>query len=352
MSKLDREQEVITLAAGLNVDWRRNAVESIIALCHQKISKWLRDTPRIQTVASLEQRVCEQVKLVFEEIQSDDDLEKIIRKYIQSGEPIFKSLKNDLDSETFATLIERRKVTAASRDRYVAVIDCRGDKKARRFFTRWHEIAHLLTLQGQLELPLHRSTTNKTPTERLMDVIAGEVGFYAPLFDPILHQEVACESGGTLTFAAVERVRQRFSTDASFEATLNACVQRLSAPVLLVEIGLGYKKEEAARMLSKQLSLLNQPSPVPKLRALKAISSRFTGESPLRIHRNMQVPSASFLYKIFFDESFSRTGSSSGTENLSIWRHSDGTAMSFIDVQIEAKRISGRLIALITRLGS
>src|ERR1051325_647483 len=208
MRKLDSEQEVLKIAAGLKVDWQQNAVQNIIALCHEKISKWLKGAPKIRSIRELEVLVCQKVKLVFEEVRSDEDLTEIVRKYLGLGEPIFATLKSDLDEKTFATLIERRKIDGNSNDRYVAVIDCRGNKAARRFFTRWHEIAHLLTLQGQLELPLHRSTTDQNPTERLMDTIAGEIGFYDPFFPPILREEVAKERG--LTFAAVERIRERF----------------------------------------------------------------------------------------------------------------------------------------------
>jgi len=51
---------------------------------------------------------------------------RIIQKYIKLGEPVFKILITDLGQNTFATLVERRKVDASSKDRYVAVVDCRG----------------------------------------------------------------------------------------------------------------------------------------------------------------------------------------------------------------------------------
>ena len=60
----------------------------------------------------------------------------------------------------------------------MAVIDCRGGKLARRFFTRWHEIAHRLTTHADRgdEEPAYRSEHD--PIERMMDEIAGHVGFY------------------------------------------------------------------------------------------------------------------------------------------------------------------------------
>ena len=52
---------------------------------------------------------------------------------------------DDSENPTYGALVRRKNTTPDDLDRWVAVIDCRGDKLARRFFTRWHEIAHRLT---------------------------------------------------------------------------------------------------------------------------------------------------------------------------------------------------------------
>jgi len=91
-------------------------------------------------------------------------------------------------------------------------------------------------------LPLHRSTTEKNPTERLMDVIAGEIGFYGPFFLPILHEEISNDRG--LKFGTVENIRERFCSEASYQSTLNACVSRMNSPVLLITVGLALKKRK------------------------------------------------------------------------------------------------------------
>lgn len=347
MKKLDREQEIITLAAGLSVDWQQNAVENIIALCHEKISKWLKGHSKILSISELEKLVCEKVKLVFEEVWTDDDLKKVIRKYVQLGEPIFATLTHDLDNETFATLIERRKIDAASQDRYVAVVDCRGVKSTKKFFTRWHEIAHLLTLQGQLELPLHRSTSNKTPTERLMDVIAGEIGFYEPIFNPLLAEEASKDAG--LTFETVERIRLRFCPEASFHSTLNACAKRWKSPALVMTVGLGYKKEEERQIKSRQQELLPVPVPKAKLRVLSVAPNEFAVAGRLRIHRNMQVPSSSLLHQLFFEESKFPNNETNGRENLRTWRHSDGIPLANVEVLMQARRMQNSLVVLVRR---
>ena len=347
MSKLDSEQDIIKLAAGLQVDWQKNAVQNIMALCHEKITKWLKSAPKVRSIKQLEDLVCEKLKLVFEEVTNDEELAAIIRKYVHLGEGIFATLKDDLNDQTFAALIERRKIDGKSRDRYVAVIDCRGGKAARRFFTRWHEIAHLLTLQGQLELPLHRSTTQKNPTERLMDVIAGEIGFYEPFFRPILHQEIANDRG--LNFGTVEKIRKRFCPEASYQSTLNACVSRMNSPALLITVGLGLKKEEERQLQSSQSEMFPTPPPKSKLRVLTVAQSNAARGTRLQIHRNMQIPEKSLLSRLFFDPDEFSGDEVVGTENLNTWRHSsDGTSLAYIEVTIRARRIKDKIVALVT----
>lgn len=345
MKKLDREQEVIKLAAGLQVDWQQNAVKNIIALCHGKISKWTKS--KVKTIDELERLVCENVKLVFEEVWTDDDLKAVIKKYVQMGERIFATLTTDLDEGTFATLIERRQINGNSKDRYVAVIDCRGAKSYRRFFTKWHEIAHLLTIQGQLELPLHRSTSEKSPTERLMDVIAGEVGFYGPLFNPILRDEVAKDR--ELNLRTVERVRTRYSEAASFEATLRACVSRIGLPMLIAEMGLGYKSDEQRQLNSRQQTLFATPTPQAKLRVLSVSPNDLARGTALQMHRNMEVPRSSILHK-FFSSSDPLNDEIEGMENLNIWRHSNGEAIGNIFVKIHARKTPNSMTVLVARV--
>jgi hypothetical protein len=343
MSKLDKEQEIIKLAAGLKVDWQQNAVKNIVDLCHSKICKFLKNSTGVQTAAQLERLVCENVKLVFEEVWTDEDLVQVIKKYLKLGETIFATLKADLDDSTFATLIERRKIDGRAKDRYVAVIDCRGTKGARRFFTRWHEIAHILTLHGQLELPLHRSRTVKNPTEKLMDTIAGEIGFYDPFFRPILVEETAYKK---LDFRTVERIRDRFAPEASYESTLNACVKKSMTPTLLLQIGLGLKKAESEQLESKQNQLFPSETPQPKLRVLKLIGSDSARGTSLQVHRNMEVPKGSIISRLFNGDF--ETDETTGIEPLGMWRHSDGSSMSYIDVAVNARRHHGIVTALIS----
>jgi hypothetical protein len=156
------------------------------------------------------------------------------------------------------------------------------DKKFRRFFTKWHEIAHMLTLNDQLELPFHRSTIVKDAKERLMDAIAGEIGFYEPIFLPELKKQIT--KTGTLTFNAIEKVRSAVCPEASFQSTFFACIPHASIPVLAVEVGLGYKKHEQEQLEVGQQQLFRECTPIPRLRILNVIPNKEAKEASLLIH--------------------------------------------------------------------
>ena len=86
---------------------------------------------------------------------------------------------------------------------FVSVIDSRGSKAFRAYFTKWHELAHLLTLTDQLRLSFRRTHVARnfnSPEEALMEVIAGHFGFYGPIVKPHI--------SGTISFDAIEALRQ------------------------------------------------------------------------------------------------------------------------------------------------
>ena len=259
MSRLDREPDVVALARELGL--RGNPIEAVIRFCEERIGCWAADSGGVESVTTLEQVVADRLQLTFEDVCSDDDLTRITAKYVGQGEYVFATLRNELDAATFGLTIKRKHRRAESGGRYVAVIDCRGEKGARRFFTRWHEIAHLLVLEKELDAPVRRSTHD--PIERLMDEIAGRVGFYEPLFGPIFAREY---KRAPLQFKTVEAIRIAYCDRASFQATLFACHRRVTTPLVYVEAEVKYKADEERRLRSRQRSFLQDDPPVAKLR--------------------------------------------------------------------------------------
>ena len=175
-----------------------------------------------------------------------------------------------------------------------------------------------------------------------MDVVAGEIGFYPPLFEPLVRREIK-ESKG-LTFLTVEEVRQQFCPNASFHSTLIACARLHRQPTICLEAGMCLKNEEQQRVNSKQVELFAQKAPEAKLRILSAVPNEAARAHGLVIHYHMAVPESSVVSRAF--HSFVGTDIR-GAENLIIWRHSDGVALRSSAVTIEARRVGDTVIGLL-----
>jgi hypothetical protein len=337
MSRLDQEHDVVALARELGL--RGNPVEAIVRFCEEKIGSWAEDFGKLESVAALEQLVVDRLQLVFEEVYSDEDLERIIAKYVAQAEYVFATLRDELGPATFGLTIKRKYCGPDSRDKYVALIDCRDEKATRRFFTRWHEIAHLLVLEKELTAPVCRSSHD--PIERLMDEIAGRIGFYEPIFGPVFSRE---HRKPLLEFRTVEAIRNSYCDMASFQSTLFACHRRMSTPVVYVEAEVKYKADEERRLRSKQRKLFQDDPPVAKLRVGLAVPNPVAIERDFRIVPNMRVPEASVIYKLHSDASAEQA---SGGENLGSWEFSDGNSLPDCEVWVDARKAGDRVIAIV-----
>jgi hypothetical protein len=327
------------MADALGVAGAGDAALAILEYCRTKIFGWLSPKAVVTGISDLERIVCEKLCLVIEEIWTDAGLDAAVRKYVALREFAFATLPSELDGGTFGTLYERLHVDGRSRDRFVAFIDCRTpDKAARRFFTRWHEIAHALTNYSQLQLPLKRSRVRGSPTERMMDAIAAEIGFFDPLFRPLLETEL--QRATHLTFAGVERLRDRFSRDASFQATLNTCVSRLPFAACVVEAQVVHKKSEIAALDSLQQSLFPPQPPPPKRLRLTLVVPNSAGRR-MGLHELLRVPETSALWEAYHGDYAIGEG-----EDLADWEHSGRSLPSFA-VRVEARRLDDRVLGLI-----
>ena len=170
----------------------------------------------------------------------------------------------------------------------------------------------------QLRLAFRKTDVErKHPEEILVDKIAGELAFYPPIFVPILLEEIG--ENRRLTFAAIDRVRQRIAPEASWHATLLAAVRHSPQPIYAVRAQLGLKKSEE-RQAKDLLSTVTEP-PAAKLRVKEAIANAAAEALGIRVHLNMEVPADSVAARAF---DAPRGTIQSGREDLSLWRTSGG----------------------------
>jgi len=342
MTRWENAPEISDLAGQLGVG-RGAPVASILDHCRGRIDGWVAEAGGVTDIDALESLVTNRLQMVFEEIRSDEDFDRLTQVYArEKREFVFATMRskfNEADNPTFGALILRRNATADSPDRYVAVIDCRGNKSARRFFTRWHEIAHRLTTHadgGDTE-PGYRSEHD--PLERLMDEIAGHVGFYSPIFDPTFQR--VSQGKRHLKFSTVQAIITEAFPAASFQATLFACSRRLTTPVVYLEAMLAHKKEVKRRMTTP--SLFGDDPPPGELRAVKVIPNGAAFDDGFMIPTNMRVPVGSVIHGLFDAEPMT---DGNGEECLCLWE-SQGKSLPKRAVVVEGRKVGDRVIAIV-----
>jgi len=344
MNRLDTAPEILALAKQLRVGGAA-PVDGILGYCRRRIDGWVSKAGRITDIDALESLVTKRLQMVFEEIRSDEDFDRLTEVYARGKkEFVFAGMRTKFDDEdnpTYGALVQRRNADLTDPDRFVAVIDCRGGKLARRFFTRWHEIAHRLTTHADMPEPVYRSEHD--PIERLMDEIAGHVGFYEPLFHPAFQK--ANGSNPHLTFGTVEAMITEAFPDASFQATMYACTRRLPTPVVYLEATLAHKKEVKRRLA--RLSLFGDEPP-GELRAVKVIPNKAAQQERFTIPTNMRVPSVSVIHRLFKAKPMA---DGDGLEDLSQWV-TQGKRLERRAVVVEGRRVSDRVIAIVQPVGT
>jgi hypothetical protein len=305
----------------------------IAAYCVRKIGAWLDGRPRVQSIAEVQKIVCDRLHLAIVEVRTGADLNRLVSQYTHAGEWVFGYLPADLNDGTYATTYQIKQPQNHSQfGHWVAVIDSRNEEKAaRRHFSKWHEIAHLLTMPAERERPYQPEGPDLRALERLMDAVAAQIGFYPPLFDPLLEQRV--QGDRELTLGGIERLRVDFCQDASYQATALAAVERASLPCVYLEAA---------------------PDPARRtLRTCQVTASVPAWTNGLRISRDTPVPSSSVAALVW------NTPAEPGipahevrTEQLSAWRHVDGGTLPRMDARVEARCVRtswhGCVQALIT----
>lgn len=347
MTRLNDSPDIIDLAGQLGIGGGA-PVDGILDHCRRRIDGWVAEVGSVADINALESLVTRRLQMVFEEIRADEDFDRLTQVYArQKKDPVFATMRMRFDDEanpTYGALVLRKNATADSPDRYVAVIDCRGNKSARRFFTRWHEIAHRLTTHadgGDTE-PGYRSEHD--PLERLMDEIAGHVGFYGPIFDPAHHD--ASQGKRHLSFGTVQGVIDAAFPTASFQATLFACSRRLPTPVIYLEAKLDHKKEVKRKLATPRL--FDDDPPPGELRAVKVIPNGAAFDDGFMIPTNMRVPVRSVIHGLFDAEPLTN---GDGEECLSQWE-SQGKSLPKRAVVVEGRKVGDRVIAIVQPVGA
>src|SRR6266511_2475656 len=335
-SKQRRPFQIYKLAEDLELDVDDDPVPAILGHCEKRIVEMMADVDDCQTFSQMLDWVANKVGTTFEMIRTDDELREVQERYLQRNERGFVQLEKDLSDEVFGQTIKLRNQEPWEPS-YVSVIDCRGSKAARAYFTKWHEIAHLLTMTNQMRLVFRRThnyVSKQDPEERLMDVIAARFGFYPAFVQQFIVEEIS--------FEAIEKLRQRLCPEASYQSSLINFVKCWNAPCILLHAEMGIRKDQEAKLAQGGFFFADVPQ--ESLRAVYVAPNDLARSRGFTIYENMRVPERSVIYQVFMGEIIY----GEAEEDLSWWEASSGKSLKPCRVKVQAKWWMQHVQALIT----
>jgi hypothetical protein len=337
-AKLNSSVAIHRLAADLRLRTSENPVRAVLAYCHRRITKFLKEYGTCSTLDELLALLANKLGTRIIEINNDQELRELQSQFVNRGELIFATLDRELAGLQNYGITLKLQNPEPWEQPYVSIIDCRDRKRQRRYHTKWHELGHLLILTDQTRLAFrrsHDSTQLKSAEESLVDSIAGEISFYPDL--------VAAHLGGEISFERIEQIRQALCPEASmYSAVLN--VSKLwPTPCIWVEAQVAAKKSEENAL---QESFAFRKPPQKSLRAVHTSANEAARECGFGIIPRFRVPRNSVITQVFeqglsFSEAF---------EDLDWWESSDGARLGPCRVHVMAKRIGGNIHALLVPL--
>jgi hypothetical protein len=337
MSRLDQNPRIVKLAHDLGLKGRGNWVAHIRDFALKRVALLVAGFS-VGTLDALRLTIANRLRMKIEFIRADADLDRIAVEHA-GFHPAFRELLRDefLSRDTERITLEREDPERGGL-RFLAIIDARGQRAGRSYFTAWHEVTHVLIHPEQLAFPGFRraptaAVIDKDPVESVVDLVAGQVSFYEPLFKPTVERVLQAE--GILSFEAIEAARTLAAPSASLFATAIACVRYAPDPTLFVSVDMAFKKSEARMLASGQQAFGFAGQPLPSLRVTAVVPNEAVSKSDLKIRRNMRIPPQSVL---------ARAHQSAGDttlvaqESQASWETSAGGHLPPAELRIEAAR--------------
>jgi hypothetical protein len=335
-ASLKRNYKIHALASDLGIRPSSDPIREIVRFCDKRIRRFLRDFPDCKTLSQLLEICASKLGTKFEEIQSETELVEVRGRYLRQGEKAFAGLHEELSANVFGVTFKRLNRKAWELP-YISVIDCRGEKKFRSYYTKWHELGHLLILTDQMRLAFRRThfgLDDKDPEEALVDVIAGAFGFMPDLVIPL--------AKGQASFEQIENIRIKICPEASQQASLIGIAKAWPTPCILLQAQMALKRGERRELAQGTLGFQDKPKEV--LRAVQVTLNDAARSANFVIFPNMRVPDRSIIHRVFAGG----TVTSPTVEDLSLWESSDGNHLPAAKVLVQARQAWDGVRALIT----
>src|ERR1017187_8281947 len=299
-ARLNSNLTIRTLALDLGLDARTDPVPKIVKFCRNRVSRILSETECTQDADGILCLAAAKLDIEFIEVHSPADAVRLQQEYVRSGETGLAMVSKEFESGVLGITVRRLQKKSYER-RYLSLINCCGRNFARRYFTKWHEIVHLLTLTDQTRLSFRRTHVAcelKDPEESLVDVVAGRLAFHPMLVKPY--------SKRVLSFELVDEIRAAVFPEASRLAAMIGITEAWPHPAILIRASLAANRVDPHTR---------------QLRATEVNVNDAAAEGGVSAMRNFRVPTDSVIQNVFAGHAVQ----AEGVEELERWVSSDGS---------------------------
>jgi hypothetical protein len=316
------EPAIIEIAGKLGLAGAINPSSAIIEGCQMKAAAFMAEYGGCENSEELLAICAQKLGTRFVVIETLEGLDAFVRASLSRKEIHFATVESEFERGVLGITFRLRHPHAWESP-FVSVIDARGERRHRAWFTKWHELGHLFILGSSSRSSFCRTHTPdlmRDPEEALVDRIAGACAFHPALVRPLAE--------GALSFQKLDIVRNRLCPEASIQSSEIGILQAWPTPCILVECRWAGRRGHTAG--------------TEMLRAVKVVRNDAAWQSGLAIHTNMRVPERSVIY-----QSFAANAVVNGAEDLSWWASSTGAALASRNVSVSARSASGIVIALV-----
>lgn len=331
---LNRAPEIAKLARELECESANNPVEAILDHCRQRVRSLLRDYP-VATLTELLDVVAADVDTKFVEVHNNQELKDVRNYFFKRGENGFARLNEELGPKALAITFRRLR-PGKGEPAYISVVDARGEKLFRVYFSKFHEVAHLLTLTDPNRLKFcrtHEAVDYALPEEVLMEEIAAELGFFPDIVER--HAE------GPISFEKIRLVRDRLCKNASWYSSVVNLSKRWPTPGVLIEVG----PDEADWMdQGRSGAPISAQSNSIVLRVVRSTPSFVPHALGTIVRSGTRIPKTSIIHQVFADPS---TREMTADENLRGWTDDRGRRLPTLPIRIHVKKEKHRFWALL-----
>lgn len=344
------DRRVVEVARSLGLSGRGDSLGLLRQHALGRIDRIVEEWPEpIGSVDDLLAVAAARLSVCIEYIRADSDVRRISLARAAYSSQLEKILHAEFVRGTSEGLLLEHERPERGDRRFLVIVDARGARAPRAFFTVWHEISHVLTTPPQLEMKLYRRTPaaeekRKDPVESAIDHVAGALAFYAPIFAPALDR--AIERQANITFRAIDEACAGVAPGASTYAATIAAVRLRDEPLCFVHAQVRLKPSEISRRNSIQgdLGLDSRPPPAPKLRLVDVIPNEAARHAGVRLHEHLRVPPSSIMAAI---EREQLDGEFAAAEDQSMWETSAAGALAPLAYNVSATRRASSIYGLL-----